>query len=68
MPDNGYVNGYYKGHTLGKPTQDALVPDGIVGDEVEKGTTRFGTVTQDKLVSDSDYNFNGSDEEEGGEG
>lgn len=60
MPtDNGYVNGYYQGHGIGRPTQDALVPDppGIIGDEVNKGTTRFGTITPDALVDEVDYNF-----------
>lgn len=58
MADNGYVNGYYKGHVMGKPLQDKLVPEGITGKEVEEGTTRFGTVTPDVLVENEDYNFN----------
>ena len=64
MPDNGYVNGYYKGHALGKPLQDKLVTEGITGDEVEKNTVRFGTVTQDALVEDSEWNFNTKEEGE----
>lgn len=70
MPENGYVNGYYVGKPLGKPTQDKLVPEGITGKEVPENTKRYGTVTQDILVDNADYNFNPADpdapEEEGG--
>lgn len=64
MPkNNGYVNGYYVGLPLGVPMQDKEVPDGITGKEVPEETVRYGTVTQDALVDNADYNFNEPEEE-----